>query len=85
MILIFHNLCIFLLDVMVKILNLACLLYNPNNRQKVDKLKLLESINQDIEIFCFQSYFNAGNSDDVLERYGLSSERMFEVVCCDRK
>ena len=36
---------------MVKILNLACLLYNPNNRQKVDKLKLLESINQDIEIF----------------------------------
>jgi transketolase len=42
-------------------------------------------VTADIEIFCFQSYFNAGNSDDVLKRYGLSSERMFEVVCCDRE
>ena len=36
---------------MSKTLNLASLLYSPNNKQKVDKLKLFESINNDIDIF----------------------------------
>ena len=36
---------------MVKTLKLACLLYTPSNSQKVDKLKLFESINNDIDIF----------------------------------
>ena len=36
---------------MSKTLNLASLLYTPNNKQKVDKLKLFESINNDIDIF----------------------------------
>ena len=36
---------------MSKIFNLATLLYTPNNREKVDKLKLFESINNDIDIF----------------------------------
>ena len=36
---------------MSKCLNLACLLCTPNNKEKVDKLKLFESINNDIDIF----------------------------------
>ena len=36
---------------MSKTLNLAVILYTPNNSQKIDKLKLLESIHTDIELF----------------------------------
>jgi len=36
---------------MSKTLNLACILYTPKKTQKVDKLKVFESINIDIEIF----------------------------------
>ena len=36
---------------MSKTLNLACILYNSQNSQKIDKLKLFESIYTDIEIF----------------------------------
>ena len=36
---------------MIKTLKLACFLYTPNNIQNLDKLKLLESINNDIDIF----------------------------------
>ena len=36
---------------MVKTLNLVCLLYNQNNYQKLDKLQLLDYLNNDMEIF----------------------------------